>query len=82
MECNAALNVSCNFDGCSVCQMPTDTLEVELKIKTTQGKYTLNKDTCTKTQRYHPWDRADRRSKIHTKRRTARREVDHRNSDN
>ena len=37
--------------------MPTNMVEVELKIKTTQGKYTLHKDTCTWTERYNPWDR-------------------------
>ena len=51
-------------------------VEVELKIKTTQGKYTLIKDTCTRTERYHPWDRVDRGAKIHTmKRRTSRKEM-------
>ena len=49
---------------------------MELKIKTTQGKYILNKDTYTRRERYHPWDRADSRAQIHTnKRRTPRREV-------
>ena len=77
MECNAALNISCNFNGYLVCQMPTNTVEVELKIKTTWGKYTLSKDMCTRTERYCPWDRVDRRTKIHTKRRrTTRREAD------
>ena len=57
--------------------MPANTVEVELKIKTTQGKYTLSKDMCTRTERYHPWDRVDRRTKIHTKKRRAiRREAD------
>ena len=77
MEHNTALNVSCDFARYLVCQMPADTVEVELKIKTTRGKYTLNKDTCMRTERYHPWNMADKRSKIHTKRRrTTRREVD------
>ena len=45
--------------------------------KTTWGKYTLNKDMFTRTERYHLWDRTDRRIKIHTKkRRTIRRKVD------
>ena len=57
--------------------MPADTVEVELKIKMTRGKYILNKDICTRTERYRPWDRVDKRSKIHMKRRrTTRREVD------
>ena len=76
MEHNNALNVSCNFNGYLVCQIPKNTVEVELKIKTTRGKYTLNKDTYTRTKRYHPWDRAGRRVQIHTKkRRTPRRET-------
>ena len=76
MDHNTALNVACNFDGYLVCQMPADTVEMELKIKTTRGKYTLHKDTCMRTERYHPWDKADKRSKIHTRRRTTRREVE------
>ena len=78
MEHNNALNVSCNFNGYLVCQIPKNMVEVELKIKTTRGKYTLNKDTYTRTERYHPWDRADRRAQIHTKkRRIPRRETFH-----
>ena len=76
MDCNTALNVACDFDGYLVCQMPADTVEVELKIKMTRGKYTLHKDTCKRTERYRPWDRVDKRSKIYTRRRTTRREVD------
>ena len=76
MENNKALNVSCNFNVYLVCQMLENTVEVELKIKTTRGKYILNKDTYTRTERYHPWDRAHRRSQVHTrKRRTPRRET-------
>ena len=77
MEHNTDLNVAGDFDGYLVCQMPADTVEVKLMIKMTRGKYTLNKDTCTRTGRYHPWDRVDKRPEIHTKRRrTTRREVD------
>ena len=75
MDHNTALNVACNFNGYLVCWMPADTIELELKIKTTRRKYTLHKNTCMRTERYHPWDRADKRSKWHTRRRTARRGV-------
>ena len=76
MENNTALNVSCDFNGYLVCQIPKNTVEVELKIKTTRGKYTLSKDTYTRTERYHPWDRADKRAQIYTKKRkTDRREM-------
>ena len=63
MEMNKALNMSCDFNGYLVCQIPDNTVEVELKIKTTRGKYTLIKDAYTRTKRYHPWGRADRRAK-------------------
>ena len=72
MDHSTTLNVSCDFNGYLVFQMPTNTVEMELKIKTTRGKYTLHKDTCMRTERYHLWDRAGKRSKIHTRRRTAR----------
>ena len=68
-EHNNALNVSCDLNSYLVCQIPKNMVEVELKIKTTRSKYTLNKDTCTRTENYHPWDRADRRAQIHTKKR-------------
>ena len=76
MEHNTTLNISCDFNGYLVCQNPLNTVEVALKVKTTQGKYTFNKDTYTRTERYHPWNRADKRVKLHTKkRRTSRKEV-------
>ena len=37
MEMNKALLVSCDFDGYLVFQIPDNTVEVELKIKTTRG---------------------------------------------
>ena len=76
MEMNKALNVSYNFNGYLVCQMPDNMVEVELKVKTMMGKYTLFKDFYTRTERYCPWDRADRRVHIHTRRkRTPQREI-------
>ena len=69
MKHSTALNVSCDFNRYLVCQIPKNTVEVELKIKTIRGKYTLNKDTCARTERYCPWDRADRRAQIHTNKR-------------
>ena len=44
MEMNKALNIACDFKGYLVCQIPDNMVEVELKIKTTRGKYTLIKD--------------------------------------
>ena len=59
-----------------VCQIPKNAVKVELKIKITRGKYTFAKNTCARTERYHPWDRGERRAKVHIeKRRTSRKEV-------
>ena len=40
---NKQLNASCDFLGYLVCQMHKDVVEVELKVKTKWGKYTLIK---------------------------------------
>ena len=73
---NTALNVTCDFKGYLVCQIPDNMVEVELKIKTTRGKYTLIKDAHIRMEKYCAWDRADRRVQVHSKRRrTPRREV-------
>ena len=74
MNTNTTLNATCEFDGYLVCKMPADMVEMELKIKTRRGKYTLHKDTNTRTERYHLWERADKWSKIHIRR--SRRVVD------
>ena len=56
--------------------MPANTVEVEVKIKTTWSKHTLIQGDNSRTEKYHSWDRADRRTNIHTRmRRTPQREV-------
>ena len=73
MAQNKALNATCDLNGYLYCQMPDNAVEVEVKIKSTWGKYTLIQDDNSKTEKYCSWDRADRRSNIHTKRRRATR---------
>ena len=68
MRMNKALNVSYDFNGYLVFQMPDDVVEVKLRVKITMGKYTLIKDFYTRTERYCSWDRADRRVHINTRR--------------
>ena len=68
------LNISCNFNGFLVCTIPKDVVEVELKIKTKWGKYTLLKDFYTRTEKYRPWERADCQVRIHTIRRAPHQE--------
>ena len=58
------------FAGC------LQTLEAEIKVKTKWGKYSMFQDTYTPTEKYHAWDRADRKSSVHTwRKRTPHREV-------
>ena len=68
MSVNKQLNVSCDFLGDLVCQIPKDVVEVELKVKTKRGKYTLIKDFHTRTEKYHSWDRADHGARVHVRR--------------
>ena len=76
MTLNKTLNATCNLDGYLFCRMPADALEVEAKVKTKWGKYSMFQETYTRTEKYHAWDRADRRSSVRTqRRRTHHREV-------
>ena len=76
MALNKTLNATCDLGGYLFCRMPEDTLEIEVKIKTKWGKCTMFQDTYTWREKYHSWDRADRRSSVHTRRRrTPQREV-------
>ena len=70
---NKVLNAAHDFKGYLVCQIPDNTVEVELKIKTTRGKYTLIKDATQEWKNYHAWDRADRRAQVHSRRRRTHR---------
>ena len=62
------LCISVDFQGYLVCQIPADALEVELKIKTNWGKFTLHTDQFTRTEQYRVWRKANR-CKIHSRRR-------------
>ena len=60
---NKQLNASCNFqNGLLVCELTGNTVEVVLKVKTRSGKHTLTEDRYSRTEKFCPWDRADRRS--------------------
>ena len=66
MSMGVQLKVSCDFQGYLVCQLPKDVVEVELKVKTKWGKFTLTKDFHSRTEKYHPWDTAACRARIYT----------------
>ena len=63
------LEVSCDLNGYMVCKMSNDVVEVELKIKTKWRKYTLLRDFYTRTEKYRPWERANKHTRIYTQRR-------------
>ena len=62
------LSISVDFQGYLVCQIQSDALEVELKIKTKWGKFTLHMDQITRTEKYRAWRKASK-CKIHSRRR-------------
>ena len=54
MALNKTLNATCDLDGYLFHRMPGDTLEVEIKVKTKWGKYTMFQDTYTHTENTMP----------------------------
>ena len=71
MVYNKSLNAACNLDGYLFCKMPVGALEVEVKVKTTWGKFSMVQDIHTRTEKYHMWEKADGRSTIKTRKRKA-----------
>ena len=68
MNQSQPLSISVDFQGYLVCQIPADALEVEHKIKTKWGKFTLHTEQFTRTEKYRAWRKANRH-KIHSRRR-------------
>ena len=62
------LSINLDFQGYLVCQIPADALEVELKIKTKWGKFTLHMDQFIRIEKYRVWRKANS-CKIHSRRR-------------
>ena len=71
MASNKSLNAACDLDGYLFCKMPAGALEVEVKVKTTWGKFSMVQDIHTRTEKYCAWERADGRSNIKTRKRKA-----------
>ena len=69
MAFHKSLNAICNLNDYLRCKIPKGTLEIEVKVKTTWGKFTLVQNTHTRTERYHTWEKAQR---CHTKTRKGR----------
>ena len=51
--------------------MPAEALEVEVKVKTKWGKFSMLQDIHTRTEKCHAWEKADGRSNVRTRKRKA-----------
>ena len=51
MAFHKSLNTICNLNDYLVCKMPKGTLEIEVKVKTTWGKFTLAQNTHTQDRK-------------------------------
>ena len=71
MASNKSLNATCDLDGYLFCKMPVGALEVEVKVKTTWGKFSMVQDIHTRTEKYHAWEKAGGRNTIRTRKRKA-----------
>ena len=71
MAFNRSLNTTCDLDGYLFCKMPTGALEVEIKVKTTWGKFSMFQDIHTRTEKCCAWEKADERSSVRTRKRKA-----------
>ena len=46
-----SLNATCNLNEYLLCKMPEGALEVEVKVKTTWGKFTMVQTTHTRMEK-------------------------------
>ena len=52
------LNTNCDLDaGFLMSDIPRDTIQVVLKIRTKWGKHTLTEDCKKRTEKYRPWEK-------------------------
>ena len=83
MALNKSLKSTCDLDRYLFCKMPAETLEVEIKVKTKWGKFSMLQDIHTRTEKYCAWEKADRRSNVRTrKRKTPCREMTNMQTEN
>ena len=69
MALNKSLYDTCNLDEHLFCKMPVEALEVEVKVKTKWGKFSMLQDIHTRTEKYCAWEKADGRSNVRTRKR-------------
>ena len=57
-----SLNAACDLNEYLFCKMPKGTLEVEVKVKTTWGKFTMIQNTHTRMEKYCTWRKSPKMS--------------------
>ena len=57
MAFHKSFNAACDLNKYLFCKMPEGTLEVEVKVKTTWGKFTMVQNTHTRMEKYHTWQK-------------------------
>ena len=55
-----SLNATCDLNEYLFCKMPKGTLDVEIKVKTTWGKFTMIQNIHTRMEKYCTWEKAQR----------------------
>ena len=60
MAFNHSLSANCDLNECLFCKMPAKALEVQIKVKTTLGKFTMVQDAHTRMEKYCTWEKAER----------------------
>ena len=60
MAFNKSLKAACDLNGFLFCKMPVGALEVQVKVKTSWGKFTMIQDTHTRMEKYCMWEKAQR----------------------
>ena len=60
MAFNKSLNATCNLNGFLFCKKPVGALEVQIKVKTTWGKFTMIQDTHNRMEKYHTLEKPQR----------------------
>ena len=70
MAFNQSLNADCDLNEYLFCKMPAGALEVQIKVKTTWGKFTMVQDGHTSMEKYHMWENGQRCPTKSRKRRT------------
>ena len=51
------MNITCDFiEKWLVCELPEQTMDVLLKIRTKTGEHTFREDVYTHTLKYHMWN--------------------------